>query len=266
MREEKYSEEDFLEILYLAVYFGFFGVHRLYLKRFLSGVLFILGTIFFVLGMFFCIFLNLKGVIVLFFITFWAVNYFRWIIDIILIVSGRFKDRENKIISNVLKKDSIYEKFIPVSSYYEIRKQKFCKYAARKSKKLKEKEDILDISEKDVVILYFLTGAYHGVSRSILGFLGIYKFYAGKYFLGFLNVILMFVNALLLILFAVYRELFRELFFVFIWFIMIYAFLTYLSIFYDIFKILGGKYKDRFGKVICLNHFKEYNKGDLNEI
>lgn len=263
MKEEKYSEEDFLKVLYLVVCFGFFGVHRLYLKKFFSGVLSVLGVIFFVLGMFFCVFLNLKGsVVVSFIIALWVVNYFRWIIDIILIVTGRFKDRENKIISNVLKKDSLYEKFIPVSSYYEIRKQKFCKYAARKSKKLKEKEDILDVSEKDVVVLYFLTSAYYGVSNSILGFLGIYKFYAGKYFLGFLSVILMFVNILLFILFALYRELF----FVSIWFIMIYAFLTYLSIFYDIFKILGGKYKDRFGKVICLNHFKKYHGRGLDEI
>lgn len=263
MERGKDSDVDFLYIFDLCFYFGFIGVHRIRLKKIFSGVLYLLNfatiVVIILLGVFLKVNVNNISIIVFILVT---AQYCMWARDLILIVSGKFKDKNNKIISNVVRNYNSSEYF----SAKEFFKKGYESYLKCFKKKAVLKDKNLNSSDKDIFILYFLTGKirlsrklYFGEARrgNVLGFLGLYKFYSGRYLSGFLNIILSLINILLLfnICFSSRRLMFW--FEIKVFFMMFSSFFIFLTVLYDKYKILSGKYKDCYGKYIWVNEFKD---------
>jgi TM2 domain-containing membrane protein YozV len=91
MEKTRVSNEKKLTLLLLCWIFGLFGVHRFYTGKYLSGALQLLGVL-------------LGGVAALFHAKALALPFIIfplwWIFDVLLIIMGKFTDKEGKPITD----------------------------------------------------------------------------------------------------------------------------------------------------------------------
>ncbi len=224
--DENLSEKEFLKVLNIALKWGFFGMHRIYVKKVFSGILynfFSFGVILFVfiwhiLSKFysFCDFGNFH-----FFVAFIGifVSHLFYIKDLIYIVTGRFKDKEGKVI-----------------------KKNWCK---------DENLDDEKISPLDLNILLRLTRLGKG---DLVSCFGVYLFYAGHFKKGFLYIVLNILSYFFLIskFFINIKILYIVIF------IFVFQLTIYFLVLYDRHLIEKKMFKDKDGKIVCVKRTDEY--------
>ena len=223
--DENLSEKDFKKVLNITLKWGFFGIHRIYVKKIFTGVLYIfcnLGAILFVflwplLAKFYSI-ANDNNI--QFFIAFFCIciGHLFYVKDLIYIVMGRFKDKQGKVI-----KENCF------------------------------KGEILDserISSLDLTVLLRLTMIGR---RDYPNCFGIYLFYAGHFKKGLFYVALNILsyNFLFLGFFRYMKILYVVIF------VMACQLIIYSLILYDRHLIKKERFKDKDGKIICVRRTDE---------
>jgi TM2 domain-containing membrane protein YozV len=87
MDDAQPSGEKKLTLLLLCWFFGLFGVHRFYIRKYLSGGLQLLGVL---LGGVAALFHAKTLALPLMIFPLW------WVVDVLLIIMGKFTDKEGK--------------------------------------------------------------------------------------------------------------------------------------------------------------------------
>ena len=218
--DENLSEKEFLKVLEIAVDWGFFGIHRIYVKKIFSGILYIFFVIFSFLP--YLIFkIDEKKMIFFAFLVIFFV-YVSYIKDLIFIVTGRFKDKEGKVIKE--------------------------KYSCIK---------ILDdgnVSHLDLNVLLRLSRLkLSKFDRDYPGYFGLYLFYAGHFKKGLFYVVLDILGYISISLSISFSW---NYIFIFIFLICFYLPVFLLAL-YDRYLIKREMFKDKDGKIICVRRTDE---------
>ena len=214
--DENLSEKDFKKVLNITLKWGFFGIHRIYVKKIFSGILYIFFVIFSFLP--YLIFkVDEKKMIFFTFLVIFFV-YVSYIKDLIFIVTGRFKDKEGKVIKENCFKDEIL--------------------------------DSERISSLDLTVLLRLTMIGR---RDYPNCFGIYLFYAGHFKKGLFYVVLDILSYIFLFL-GFFR--YMKILYVVI-FVMVCQLIIYSLILYDRHLIKKERFKDKDGKIICVRRTDE---------
>ena len=95
-KKDNFSEKDYIIAILLCFFFGVFGIHRIYCYKVKTGLLYMLILIFGIVLDRFCYYKNCD------------LNYFcslpfqivgiLMVVDLVLIICKRFKDKEGKIV------------------------------------------------------------------------------------------------------------------------------------------------------------------------
>ncbi len=222
---ENLSEKEFLKVLNIALRWGSFGVHRIYVKKIFSGILCIcvsLSAVFFCFIWFFLAnFYSLGSFgsfyFAIIFIMLYGSHLF-YVKDLIYIVMGRFKDKEGKVIKENCCKD--------------------------------ENSDDEKISPLDLNVLLRLTRIGRGGYPACFG---VYLFYAGHFKKGLFYIALNILDYAFLVLGVLIN---MNLLYIIVFIFVCQIFVCFL-VSYDRRLIKRKMFKDKDGKIICVKRTDE---------
>ena len=222
--DEKLSDKEFLKVLEIALSWGFLGIHRIYVKKIFSGILYIL---FVVVAFLPCLIFKIEAKKMVFF-TFYVLFfvYVFYVKDLIYIVTGRFKDKEGKVI-----------------------KEK-CSCS-----KLLYDENVSHLDFNVLLRLSRIKLSRRAYKRDNAGYFGLYLFYAGYFKKGMFYIILDMLGYLSIstcISFSLNYIL-----------IVVFLVCFYLPVFllvsFDRHLIKKKMFKDKDGKIVCVKRTNKYN-------
>ncbi len=220
--DENLSEKEFLKVLDIALKWGFFGIHRIYVKKIFTGILYI----FFIVVAFLPCFIFKTGVRKMMFFTFYVLFfvYFFYVKDLIYIVMGRFKDKQGKVI-----------------------RENCCKDKSLNNKKVSH----LDLSM--LLRLSRIKLSKLAYEKDYAGYLGLYLFYSGHFKKGMFYIILDMLGYLSIsscISFS-WNVIFMAIFFI------CFYIPIFLLVAYDRRLIKRKMFKDKDGKIVCVKRTDE---------